>query len=91
MIAYRTWYPKDFSGRAPVIIVSHGGSGSMQGHTRFQHLGMEYASRGFLSIQLNHRASANGGLHRFDRPAEPKSWEAETSAMSISVSCRSST
>ena len=67
---YRTWYPENFVGRSPVIIVSHGGSGSTQGHTRFQHLGMEYASRGFLSIHLNHHASLNTVVHRSDRPAD---------------------
>jgi hypothetical protein len=70
VVAYRIWYPESFAGDAPVIIVSHGGSGSTQGHTKFQHLGTEYASRGFVAIHLNHRASTNEFLHRLDRPAD---------------------
>lgn len=70
VVIYRTWYPEELSGDAPVIVVSHGGNGSTQGHTRFSHLGSHYASRGYLSIHLNHRSSTNDLLHRADRPAD---------------------
>lgn len=69
-VKVRLWYPVGFSGAAPVILVSHGGDGSTNGHTTFVHLGEEFAAHGYLSLHLNHNASTTGLQHRLDRPAD---------------------
>src|SRR5687767_12791606 len=51
-IAYRLTYPKDRSGATPVIIVSHGGSGDRNGHKSLAYLRLEYASRGYVVLNL---------------------------------------
>jgi len=71
-VKIRVYYPIGVSWAVPVIIVSHGGSGSMQGHTSFSYLGNEYASHAYLSIHLNHNASQSNGYHRWDRPHDVK-------------------
>jgi hypothetical protein len=46
------------------------------------------------SLRLAENASSahnSAVISRFDREPDPKSWEAETSAINIRVSCRSST
>jgi pimeloyl-ACP methyl ester carboxylesterase len=69
-IAYRLTYPKDFTGSAPVIIVSHGGSGDKNGHKSLEYLRLEYASRGYLVINLNHLKSKSIPEHIGDRAAD---------------------
>ena len=69
-VKYRVHYPLEFEGRAPVIIVSHGGSGSNRGFTTFTHLAQEYVSEGYVSVHLNHNGSNNIFYHRVDRPRD---------------------
>ncbi len=77
VVDLRVWYPKDYDGPAPVVLVSHGGNGSIDGHTIFEHLGQEFAAAGYLSAHLNHaesdltqNASINTAYHRWDRPSD---------------------
>jgi len=69
-ISYRLTYPKDFSGTAPVIIVSHGGSGDKNGHKSLAYLRLEYASRGYVVVNLNHLKSKSIESHIADRAAD---------------------
>lgn len=69
-IRYRVRYPLGFAGAAPVVLISHGGLGSENGHTTLDHLGDEYAAHGYLGIHLNHLPSADDLQHRRDRPAD---------------------
>ena len=66
----RAWYPMGFSKAAPVVLVSHGGQGNMTGHRQFQHIAQTLASRGYLSLHINHRPSRNAAFHRWDRPSD---------------------
>lgn len=68
-IAYTLYYPENFSGVSPLVLVSHGGIGSTSGHLEYPHLGTEYAEMGYIAIHVNHLASANILIHRLDRPA----------------------
>ncbi|MBN1774425.1 MAG: hypothetical protein JXB32_24410, partial [Deltaproteobacteria bacterium] len=69
-IAYRVYYPEGLASRAPVVLVSHGGDGSTNGHLQLAHLGNEFARSGYLSIHLNHLPSTTLMQHRLDRPAD---------------------
>jgi predicted dienelactone hydrolase len=69
-IAYTLYYPENFSGVSPLVLVSHGGIGSTSGHLGYPHLGTEYAEMGYIAIHVNHLASANIFVHRIDRPAD---------------------
>lgn len=69
-VPYTAYYPEDFSGRAALVLVSHGGTGSAMGHTRLTHLGTEYASRGYVAIHVGHLPSVFPVVHRIDRPAD---------------------
>jgi dienelactone hydrolase len=69
-IAYTLYYPENFSGVSPLVLVSHGGIGSASGHLELSHLGTEYAEMGYIAIHVNHLASANIFIHRLDRPAD---------------------
>lgn len=69
-IAYRLTYPKNFSGTTPVIIVSHGGSGDKDGHKSLAYLRLEYASRGYVVVNLNHLKSKTIDQHIGDRAAD---------------------
>lgn len=64
----RVWFPVGFEGAAPVIVVSHGGPGSLKGHENFEHLGQAFAAQGYLSLHVNHRPSIDTTFHRWDRP-----------------------
>ncbi|NWG46560.1 MAG: hypothetical protein HXY25_08435 [Alphaproteobacteria bacterium] len=63
-------YPKNFSGKTPLVIISHGGYGSDRGYSAYPHLGTAYAQIGFVALNINHLPSANEDLHRFDRPTD---------------------
>ncbi|MEM7408854.1 MAG: hypothetical protein AAF430_01295 [Myxococcota bacterium] len=69
-IAYTLYYPEAFSGTAPVLLFSHGGTGSIDGHTRLGHFGTGWAAGGYVAIHLNHLPSAPGVPHRVDRPLD---------------------
>lgn len=70
-IAFTAYVPgAGFAGAAPVVLVSHGGQGSANGHTRLTHLGTEYATWGYVAIHLNHLPSGANLVHRLDRPAD---------------------
>ncbi|HIF94380.1 MAG TPA: hypothetical protein EYQ60_14860 [Myxococcales bacterium] len=69
-ILYMVYYPENFSGVSPLILVSHGGIGSAIGFLEAPHLGTEYAEMGYIAIHVNHAASANILIHRTDRPAD---------------------
>lgn len=69
-ITYRFTYPRIFSGTAPVIIVSHGGSGDKNGHKSLEYLRLEYASRGYVVVNLNHLKSKSTEAHIGDRAAD---------------------
>lgn len=69
-IPYRVYVPQGASGAVPLVLVSHGGSGSPTGFTRLVHLGEHYASEGYLAIHVGHLESTPSGLHRVDRPQD---------------------
>ena len=69
-IAYTLYYPEDFTGTAPVLLFSHGGLGSADGHTRLGHLGSGWAAGGYVAIHVNHLPSNPGIPHRVDRPLD---------------------
>ena len=73
-IDIRLWYVSDMPHeQQPLILVSHGGVGSINGHTRFIHLATEYASNGYVAAVLNHPSSTNNEAgHRLDRPDDIK-------------------
>lgn len=64
----RVWYPADFTGDVPVIVVSHGGDGALFGHRSFAYLGEAFAASGYLSVHISHVPSRNVVSHRWDRP-----------------------
>ncbi|MEL6179780.1 MAG: hypothetical protein AAFS10_12550, partial [Myxococcota bacterium] len=67
-VLVRVWYPVGVEVDTPIVLVSHGGSGSINGHTRFQHLAHEFAGQGYISVHLNHARSTGTVAHRWDRP-----------------------
>jgi dienelactone hydrolase len=69
-IAYRVYYPAGWRGPLPIVLFSHGGDGSTNGHTQLGHFGTEWASAGFLALHLNHLPSATISRHYSDRPAD---------------------
>lgn len=69
-IAYRVYYPAGWRGPLPVVLFSHGGDGSTNGHTQLGHFGTEWASTGFLAVHLNHLPSATISQHDADRPVD---------------------
>jgi len=70
-IPYRVYYdPAGPSGPMPVILVSHGGTGSDTGFTRAEHLGSTFAEAGYLAIHIGHRESVTTDQHQVDRPAD---------------------
>jgi hypothetical protein len=69
-ITLRVYYPQGLAAVCPLILVSHGGTGSTVGHTRLAHLGPEYAANGYVAVHVGHRASASNTQHRLDRPAD---------------------
>jgi len=56
-IAYRLSYPRGFTGAAPIIIISHGGDGETVGYKSLPYLRREYASWGYIVININHLPS----------------------------------
>lgn len=69
-IPYRAYAPAGVDGAVPVVLVSHGGSGSPRGYTRGGHLGSTFAAAGFLAVHVGHLASTAGSRQVFDRPAD---------------------
>lgn len=69
-IAFRWRYPADYSGSAPLVIVSHGGYGSDRGFIAYPHLGSTYARFGFITLSINHKRSTNEQQHRYDRAVD---------------------
>ncbi|MGL5825737.1 MAG: alpha/beta hydrolase family protein, partial [Nocardioides sp.] len=69
-IPYRLYYPQGARCSAAVILVSHGGDGSDEGHLKLNHLGYGYANAGFLGLHIGHRESAAGQRQVLDRPAD---------------------
>jgi len=69
-VGYRAYFPIG----APeetlrLILVSHGGTGSLTGENRGEHLGIAFADAGYVAIHLGHRpATATRNLT--DRPAD---------------------
>lgn len=69
-INYRAYLPEGTDGEVPVVLVSHGGSGSERGHRSAPHLGTAYAAAGFVAIHIGHLPSQPITRHRHDRPAD---------------------
>ena len=71
-VPMRVYYPLDAEGvEAPLIIVSHGGTGNPNGKTLFAHLGEEYAAHGFVAAVLSHLPSSGGVAdHVYERPMD---------------------
>jgi hypothetical protein len=69
-IAYRAYYPSDRTGPLPIVLFSHGGDGSTNGHLQLGHFGSSWAAAGYLAIHLNHLPSATITQHYRDRPAD---------------------
>jgi len=69
-IGIKFTFPKGYSGKASVILISHGGTGSERGEFALAQLAPTYARNGFLAINLGHRTSATQAAHRKDRPAD---------------------
>jgi hypothetical protein len=69
-VGAKVFYPEGFSGRASVILVSHGGRGSDRGENALDHLGDTFARKGFVAVQIGHRPSASGPQHNIDRPKD---------------------
>ncbi len=67
-MSLRIRYPLEFEGAAPIILISHGGQGSLRGHTNFAHIGDELARHGYIAVHIGHRTSENVFQHRWDRP-----------------------
>jgi hypothetical protein len=69
-IPYRMYSPSGGPAPAPVIIVSHGGTGSETGWTRGGHLGSSFAQGGFVAVHVGHLPSTAGRRQLDDRPAD---------------------
>ncbi len=53
-VPVKIYFPKNVSGKFPVIIFSHGLGGSREG---YEYLGREWASHGYISVHLQHLGS----------------------------------
>lgn len=69
-IPYRVYAPAGLPGAAPIILVSHGGTGNALGSRTGQHLGRTFAAGGYLAVHVGHLPSRPGTQHRIDRPAD---------------------
>jgi hypothetical protein len=69
-VRFRFWYPEGVTAPAAVVLVSHGGDGSTQGHTGFEHLAREYSAAGYVTLVLNHLPSSSVLQHERDRPGD---------------------
>jgi predicted dienelactone hydrolase len=58
-IPVKIYYPKEMTGKLPVIIFSHGLGGSREG---YKYLGEFWASHGYISIHLTHRGTDTQAL-----------------------------
>ncbi|GAB4547253.1 MAG: hypothetical protein Tsb0013_06850 [Phycisphaerales bacterium] len=70
VIRVRIRYDNQASAPAPLILISHGGTGSVDGYTRGEHLGVAFAESGCIAMSVSHRASVPAGRHQLDRPAD---------------------
>ncbi|GIU86344.1 MAG: hypothetical protein KatS3mg009_0859 [Acidimicrobiia bacterium] len=53
-IPYRAYYPRGFTGRAPVVIVAHGGTGAPRSHQNgLAYLGRALAGAGYVAVHPN--------------------------------------
>jgi len=69
-VDYRIYFPETIDGLVPLILVSHGGSGSFSGYTGAEHLGTTFAIEGYVAIHVGHRPSSSGTAHLVDRPGD---------------------
>ena len=69
-VPYRVYAPVGASGPAPVVLVSHGGTGNRTGFTTGEHVGRALAGAGFLAIHVGHLPSVDLATHLVDRPAD---------------------
>ncbi len=69
-VRFRFWYPEGVTSPAPLVLVSHGGDGSTQGYTHFEHLAWEYSAAGYVTLVLNHLPSSSFLQHERDRPGD---------------------
>jgi hypothetical protein len=69
-VAYRLYFPVGASGSLPVLIFSHGGTGSSTGYKQNGHMGKTWAAAGFLGFHLNHLPSSSTAAHQRDRPQD---------------------
>ncbi len=70
IIELRIRYSVDSASPAPLILISHGGTGSTDGYTRGEHIGEAFAQAGFIAVSVGHRASLPAGRHQADRPTD---------------------
>jgi len=63
-VPVRIYYPKEAQGPLPVLVFSHGLGGSRDG---YRYLGERWASRGYVSVHLQHPGS-DGELLKESRP-----------------------
>ena len=69
-IPYRVYAPAGPAGPIPVVLVSHGGSGSERGYRSGGHLGKTLAAGGYIAVHVGHLRSARGDRQLDDRPAD---------------------
>ncbi|GAB4199604.1 MAG: hypothetical protein Tsb002_35280 [Wenzhouxiangellaceae bacterium] len=69
-VTFRLWYPRLQPGVYPLILHSHGGAGSSNGHQHSLFLVEEYMQHGFVAVVLNHSPSSDRQQHLLDRPAD---------------------
>ena len=69
-VDYRVYAPQSTEGEMPLVFVSHGGTGSLLGYTRAEHLGTGFAQSGYIAIQVGHRPSNSDLAHLLDRPTD---------------------
>jgi len=69
-VDYRVYAPQSIDGQMPLVLVSHGGTGSFSGFTRAEHLGIGLAQSGYIAIHVGHRPSNSDLTHLIDRPAD---------------------
>lgn len=69
-VPFRAFVPTGADHAAPVVLVSHGGSGNRRGFTRGTHLGEALAAAGFVAIHVGHLESTDIPTHLADRPAD---------------------
>lgn len=69
-VPYRVRAPTNLTGAVPIVLISHGGSGSRRGYTTGEHVGDALAASGFVAVHVGHLPSMNADTHLIDRPAD---------------------